>query len=288
MAMTSTTSEVQVSCTGDVAVIGAGAPNVESEKHLEVDQSEEDEEEGKQEHLTDHERYLALWLATMSGFDIAISGVMIFVAFSHAYRDNGVSLYCLGIQAFSHLISSVLLTLRFISEYRTPKDAPAGYERGLLTQRRRQFLIREQTMSVLMGLVMLISSAALLFKAFRKLRFWDRWYLDHYDMDDDVTNATRFLAWYGVVVYSGQAIVRLIVGRKLRRIAVWHAFVASCVSVVFLLVLGIASTYEREWSWKAEPIAAILLSFVTLVEGIRIIYFHFDDVDTRMQFDNKA
>jgi len=44
----------------------------------------------------------------------------------------------------------------------------------------------------------------------------------------------------------------------------------------------------KEWSWKAEPIAAILLSFVTLAEGIRIIYFHFDDVDMRLQTDNKA
>mmetsp|Transcript_20568 Transcript_20568/g.34089 ORF Transcript_20568/g.34089 Transcript_20568/m.34089 type:complete len:288 (-) Transcript_20568:111-974(-) len=287
MAMTSTMSEVEVSGHGDAAVIGAGARDVESEQHR-AELGQEYDEEAKQEHLSDQERKLALWLAVMSAFDVVISGIMIAVAFLHAYRDNGVSLYCLGIQAFSHLISSALLTLRFASEYRTPKDAPAGYERGLLTQRRREFLVREQTMSVIMGIVMLISSAALLFKAFRKIKFWNRWYYDHYNMDQDVANATRFLAWYGVVVYSGQALVRLVVGMKLRRVAVWHAFVASCVSLVFLLVLAVAATEMKEWSWKAEPIAAILLSFVTLAEGIRIIYFHFDDVDMRLQTDNKA
>jgi len=245
--------------------------------------------DGEQEGLTPYQRKWSLWLAVMSLFDIAISGTMIVVAVAHAYRDNGVSLYCLAIQAFAHLLSSVLLALRFISEYRMPEDAPGiGVEEGLLRKTRREVLIREQTMSVLMGIWMLISCVALLFKAFRKIRFWDVWYLDHLDMDQDVVDATIFLSWYGVVVYSGQAFVRFVAGRKLHRDVIWQAFVASIVSLVFLFVLAIAATEEKEWSWKAEPIAAILLSFCTLAEGIRIIYNHFDDVDTRLDNDPRA
>jgi len=243
----------------------------------------------RQQGLTQYERRWALWLAVMSLFDIAISGTMIAVALAHAYRDNGVSLYCLAVQAFAHLLSSVLLALRFIQEYRMPEDAPGiGLERGLLREKRREVLMREQTMSVLMGIWMLISCVALLLKAFRKIRFWDVWYLDHLDMDQDVVDATIFLSWYGVVVYSGQAFVRCVAHRKLNRDVIWHAFVASLVSLVFLFVLAIAATEEKEWSWKAEPVAAILLSFITLGEGIRIIYNNFDDVDMRLDHNPRA
>jgi len=269
-------------------VIGAGG-----HQHLETFGHELPQQEEwcgvQQEGLSPSQRRWALWLSVMSLFDLAISGTMIFVALSHAYRDNGVSLYCLAIQAFSHLVSSLLLALRFCSEYRLPQDAPGiGVERGLLRAKRRDFLVREQGMSVIMGIVMLISSVALLFKAFRKMRFWDKWYLDHHDEDEDVEEATVFLAWYGFIVYSGQAFVRFVAGRKLQRDVIWHAFAASCVSLVFLLVLAIAATEEREWSWKAEPIAAMTLSFVTLAEGVRIIYNHFDDVDNRLDNDPRA
>jgi len=76
--------------------------------------------------------------------------------------------------------------------------------------------------------------------------------------------------------------------RKLRRSILWHGFVASVVSLVYLFILGFAASYEREWSWKAEPICAIALSFVTLFEGIRIIILHLDDMDTRLKFDPRA
>merc|ERR1711862_465891 len=117
-------------------------------------------------------------------------------------------------------------------------DAPGiGLDKDLLRKTRRAQLVREQGMSVCMGIVMLISSIALLFKAFRKIRFWDRWYLDHHAMDEDVEETTMFLAWYGVVVYSLQAIVRWLCARKLQRSVIWHSLVASCVSLIFLFVL---------------------------------------------------
>jgi len=268
------------------ATIGAGTGPAEV---CAKEDLEEEFDGTRQEGLTEYERKWALWLAVMSLFDIAISGTMIAVAVAHAYRDNGVSLYCLAIQAFSHLLSSVLLALRFSLEYRLPEDAPGiGVERGLLREKRRVVLMREQTMSVLMGIWMLISSVGLLLKAFRKIRFWDVWYRDHLNMDQDVVEAMIFLSWYGVVVYSGQAFVRYVAHRKLKRDGIWHAWVASLVSLLFLLVLAVAATEEKEWSWKAEPIAAITLSFITLAEGIRLIYNNFDDVDMRLDHNPRA
>jgi hypothetical protein len=243
----------------------------------------------EQQALTPHERRMALWLILISGLDVVISGSIITIAVHHAYLDNGVSLYCLAIQAFAHLLSSVLLIVRFVVEYRLPQDAPGiGIDRDLLRNSRRTQLVREQGMSVSMGCIMLISSIALLFKAFRKIRFWNKWYLDHHAMDQDVEDTTVFLAWYGVIVYLIQALARWFCARKLRRSVLWHALVASCVSLLFLFVLALAATEEKEWSWKAEPIAAMMLSCVTLAEGVRIIYNHFDDVDERLGKDPRA
>jgi hypothetical protein len=247
--------------------------------------------EVKQEALTSHERRWALWLAVMSTFDIAISGTMIAVAVAHAVRDNGVSLYCLSIQAFSHMLSSILLAARYFGEYCLPQtqDAPGiGVENSLLRVKRRTTLVREQTMSVLCGIVMLISSVAMLFKAFRKLRYWDIWHEDHLLMDEDIRETTVFLTWYGVVVYGGQVLVRYIAGKKLRHAVIWNACVASTMSLLFLLILAIAATEEKEWSWKAEPIAAMALSACCLAEGIRIVYNHLDDVEERLDRDARA
>jgi len=135
---------------------------------------------------------------------------------------------------------------------------------------------------------MLISSVSLLFKAFRKLRFWDKWYKDHENMDQEAASVTDWLAWWGFGIYSIQAIFRFFAGRQLRQSLVWHCFIASVVSLVYLGVLGVAALEEKEWSWKAEPIAAIALAFVTLAEGIRVVYYYFDDMDTRLQYDTRA
>lgn len=143
-------------------------------------------------------------------------------------------------------------------------------------------------MSECMGIVMLISSAALVFKAFQKLSQWDKWYLDHRDMDKEAEWATEFLAWYGFAIYLLQAGFRYLAARRLRRSIMWHGFVASVVSLLFLLVMGIAASYEKEWSWKAEPIAAIVLTFLAVFEGVRIIIMHLDDVDIRLKFNPHA
>merc|ERR1712048_776056 len=91
----------------------------------------------QQQHLTEREHQWAFGLVLTSSFDLIASGVIIFVAFKYAYRDNGVSLYCLGFQAISHWISSLLLFLRFKSEL-----SSKGIDQDLLRGRRRATLVR--------------------------------------------------------------------------------------------------------------------------------------------------
>jgi len=241
----------------------------------------------EQEAMGEQERCWSLTIVIICCMDLIASTGIMCVAFTYAYRDNGVSLYCMGFQAISHELSSILLLVRLAQEiifYRSEQ----GSSSNILREHRRRALIREQACSVFMGIVMLISSVSLLFKAFRKLRFWDRWYKDHEDMDKEAATVTDWLAWCGFVIYFVQAVFRFFAGRVLRQALVWHCFIASVVSLVYLLVLGVAALEEKEWSWKAEPIAAIVLAFVTLVEGIRIVYYYFDDMDTRLQYEKRA
>ena len=237
-----------------------------------------------QEAPTLKERKMSVALTIVSIIDIISSSITMCVAFKFAYRSIGASLYCLGFQSLSHLLSSILLTLRLVGELRVPRDA----EETLLRSERKRLLLREQLVNVLTGLSLLIAAAALVFKAARKIRFWDKWYTDHLYMDKEAQRATEGLAWYGFAFYLIQALVRFFLGRQLRRNIVWNAFVTSVISLLFLLVMGIAASYEKEWSWKAEPIAAILLAMVCVIEGIRITIANMDDMSTRMRFDSRA
>lgn len=256
------------------------------------DEDDDEEEEGgvDQEPPTEEEKRWGTWLAMASLIDVLSSTGVFITCFSYAYRDAGVSLWCMGIQAISHLLSSLMITLRFCGE----NSLPSGNEhsdQGLLRKRRRRFLVREQVVSITMGLVMLMSSAGLLFKAFRKIRFWERWEQDQAKrdaMDQEVQWVTEFLAWYGFSMYFVQAAFRFFVARKMRRSIVWHCFVVSVVSLLFLGVMGVAASYQKEWSWKAEPICAIALAFIVLAEAIRIVISHLDDMDTRLRFDPRA
>lgn len=275
-------------------VVGARIPSAEGlrmrspplsrDPHVEDEDDEDYSDWVQQEPPNQQERFWCLMVALVSVVDIIISAIIVIVAFRFAYRANGISLYCMGIQALSHWISSVLLAFRFKGERRLP-DSSA---QGLIRKTRRFLLVREQILSECMGIVMLISATGLLFKAFRKIKFWDQWYLEHEDMDKEAQWATEFLAWYGFSMYLLQAGFRFKAARKLSRSIIWHAFVASVVSLLFLFVLGLGASYQKEWSWKAEPIAAIVLSFVTLFEGVRIIIMHLDDMDTRLKYDPRA
>lgn len=256
-----------------------------------ADDGEDDEDDGpmvEQESMSPAERSVGRCVAWVSGFDLVASGIVICASFSYAWRDSGVSLLCMGIQAISHWISSAMLMLRFKGESSFNPQTDEASACGLLRKERRKWLVREQIGAITMGIVMLLSSVALLFKAFRKIRFWTYWYKDHANMDNQAQVALEGLAWYGFSVYLTQAAFRFWAARKLKRSIIWHGFWASIVSMIFLFLMGFAASYQKEWSWKAEPICAIALSFVTVAEGIRIVIMHLDDMDTRLRHDSRA
>lgn len=256
------------------------------------EEEEEDEEDDyvQQEPPSENDKRWGTWLATTALIDVVSSGAIVITSFSYAYHDAGVSLWCMGIQAFSHLLASLMLVLRFCGENSLPKSDEASV-RGLLKQRRRRLLNREQFLSITMGLTMLLSSAGLLFKAFRKIKFWHRWHQDvakREAMDSEVQWVIEFLAWYGWSAYTLQAVFRFVAARKLRRDLVWHSFWASMVSLLFLFVMGVAASNMKEWSWKAEPICAIALAFLTMIEAIRIVISYLDDMEMRLRHNPRA
>mmetsp|Transcript_42582 Transcript_42582/g.97668 ORF Transcript_42582/g.97668 Transcript_42582/m.97668 type:complete len:288 (-) Transcript_42582:109-972(-) len=246
----------------------------------------------EQHALDERDRCWAVTVCVASIADLLASGTFATVAWSHAYQDNGVSLYCLGIQTLSHLLSSLLLVLRFVGELRWRNRSSAidegDYSAGFLREMRHKTLLREQGVSVVMAIVMLISAAALVLKAARKLRFWDKWEADHSAVDKDAQETTEWLAWTGFAIYVLQAVLRFAAARALHISLLWHAAVTSVISFLFLLVMGIAAVEEKEWSWKAEPLTAIVLALVSIVEGIRIVYNHFDCMEDRLDNDRRA
>lgn len=238
--------------------------------------------------LSEHEGKWALGLAVTCGADLLLgSSTIIIVAFKYAYRNGGVSLISLGFQALSHWMSSFLLLLRLVSEL---KSRNASTDQALLLSRRRRTLHREQALSVIMGLMMLISSCVILFKAFRKLKLWNKWYLDtdRALMDRELEVIAEWLAWVGFGIYSLQAVIRFVVSAKVKIGLLSHAFVISVISLVYLLVLAIGMSFEMEATWKAEPCVAIALVVLTLIEGVRIVIHYLDDMDTRLRQDNRA
>jgi len=252
------------------------------------DEGEDFEGWVKQDVPSPEERRWGTWLALASFADVLTSGAITCMSFSYAYRVAGVSLWCMGIQAISHFLSSVMLMFRFAGERTAGQHEDEDEAANLMRRHRRRWLVREQGVAICMGIVMLLSSAGLLFKAFRKIKFWGVWYKDHEDMDKTAEKILEVLAWYGFAWYFIQAVFRFVSARKLRRSLIWHGFVASVVSLVFLMLMGLAASYQKEWSWKAEPICAIALSFVTLAEGVRIVIMHLDDMDVRLRFDPRA
>eukprot|EP00403_Amphidinium_massartii_P013960 CAMPEP_0178413834 /NCGR_PEP_ID=MMETSP0689_2-20121128/22729_1 /TAXON_ID=160604 /ORGANISM="Amphidinium massartii, Strain CS-259" /LENGTH=288 /DNA_ID=CAMNT_0020035113 /DNA_START=92 /DNA_END=958 /DNA_ORIENTATION=+ len=246
------------------------------------------EPEVKQEILTMKERQMAIFLATACLPDLFLGSTVVGVAMFHAWRESGVSLYCLGLQAIAHMISSLLLLVRLIGEYRFP-DEENVLNTGLLREKRLKDLKRERFFSILMGVVLMLSSTTLLFKALRKFSVWQTWYMDKQSLYRDVAWATKFLALYGVVMYLTHASVRLYCYFKLEARIIFQGFVVSVISVAFLFVLWLASGYEQmksdsyEYKWKAEPIAALILSIATLAEAIYIVSRHMKAAEYYLQ-----
>lgn len=238
-----------------------------------------------QEHMSKSERNWSLILVSWCVPDLLLSLVVAFIAFVHAARDNGVSLYCLGVQAMAHWLSSVLLTRRFYTEYKIAAEKLGADNVGmsLLSDERLASVKREKRVSVLYAAVMILSSLALATKAIRKFYYWSTWYVDHADLDKDVLFATRFLAGYGFLMYAFQASWRGFLWSRLRHGILWQGFMCSLVSLLFMLALGMAGGYEKEFTWKVEPVVAVTLSLLTIGHAAYIIWRHWGDVEQRLQ-----
>mmetsp|Transcript_61822 Transcript_61822/g.201703 ORF Transcript_61822/g.201703 Transcript_61822/m.201703 type:complete len:315 (+) Transcript_61822:73-1017(+) len=245
---------------------------------------DDEQEHGTPEALSPHECVWAFVLLLFSALDLLASVVLAGFAFSCAHRNEGVSLYCIGIQAVSHFCSSLALVMRFMGEMLPAREDDGAVSDGcLLREQRRRDLGREQAFSIFMGIAMMVSCTALLFKACGKIKMWDHWYLEHANEDAEIETITDLMAWWGFGGYLFQATLRFVAARRVRRSIVWHAFAVSVVSLLFFLVLGIAASYEREWSWKAEPIAAMVLVFVMLCESIRMVILNLGDIDVKLR-----
>lgn len=236
--------------------------------------------------VSEEKRWGAL-LVLACGLDLLGSTVVAIIAFRYAYRNVGISLYCLALQSISHLLSSLLLIFRLFGDLQPPWEQEWGNnsavsEECLLLERRREDLVREKSCSVVMAIVMWVGSSALLFKAVRKLTLWDEWYIDHAEMDREVAGVTSILAWSCSAAYLLHAAIRAAGARKLAHRVFWHGFAVSLVSVLFLLVLAVAASFEQELIWKAEPCAALVLALLSFAEGARMLYMHSDEIASQL------
>jgi len=256
---------------------------------------------------TEQEHAWGGYIAAVSGFDVFGSTIVATLAFYFAYRTHNVSLICLGIQVVSHLLSSLLLMLRFLGERRIwlrseaakPKSTDSlvydGYEsdtmeetQGVLKSQRRIFLGRESCLTQIMGFLQLCASVSLAWEGFKKIERWEKWYEDHQLMSQDGQFVQECLAWYGSASYLFQCVFRFIAAQKLQRDICWAAFSMSLVAQIWLFALGISASFQKEWSWRAEPFCAIVLAMATLIEGLRLIMYMTEDVDVKMGYDTRA
>lgn len=230
------------------------------------------------------ERKWALALLFFATCDLVVSFGVAFVAFAFAHRSGGVSLCYMGIQGISHLSSSLVLMFRFVPELLPSKgrEQDSTNEDALMLKQRRRDLRREQVFAVSMGMAMLVSCVALLFKAIRKLSHWDRWHSDHSHFDELIQEVSAILAWLGLGCYSVQALMRGACARRVRISIVRRSCSISVVSLFFFLLHGLSVSFQREWSWKAEPIAAIVLAALMLIDGIHMLIENLGDVDARL------
>merc|ERR1719205_376592 len=101
-------------------------------------------------------------------------------------------------------------------------------------------------------------------------------------MDKDVRFATKFLAFYGVFLYMGLAAIRYFIWTRMERDLIWQCFFCSLISVLFLILLGMAGGYEEEFTWKAEPLAAIVMSIVVALHAVYVMALHRESADRRV------
>lgn len=221
--------------------------------------------------MCDSEKPFTRWLVTLSLADCLVCSCLMSMSFYTGYVDNGVTLLCICLQAFAHLMSSVLLIQRFC--------VPSVGDKNITLRVRRKNMVTEQKFGMMIGVVLLLSCIALLVKAARKFRFWDQWHADHTAEDTNVEIMTEVLAWTAGGWFLLQFCARYWIQRKIRFNLLAHAWPVSAVGFLFCLCMALAASYEKEGTWKADAVCASVLALVTGLEGFRTIYHYFDDVD---------
>lgn len=222
-------------------------------------------------------------LLVSSGTDLGVGCLMVIVAVKFAVKDGSVSLACLGMQALSHIVSSLLIVLRMFNELlpdRDPEERCRSVipDEDLRWEQERVDVSRERKMGVVLGVAMMASAAALLASAIRKFAEWG--HVNAWDIQEQerfihrrLHKMSAIIAFFGLGWYGLQTGMRLFGLWRLRRSqdVVRRCCAVSGVCFLFLLALGLAAVYEREWSWRAEPLVACLLAMATLAEGARIL-----------------
>lgn len=229
------------------------------------------------------ERKAAILLLLASGSDLGVGCLVVIAAVRFAFKDGSASLGCLGVQALSHMVSSLLLVLRMFGELLPDRD-PEERSRSVIPdedlrwERDRQDVSRERKMGVVLGAAMMASAAALLASAIRKFLEWDQadpWQAEEQQrrINRELHQVSGIIAFFGLGWYAFQTAARLFGSWRLRRTRaiVRHCCAVSCVCFASLMALGLTAIYEREWSWRAEPIVACILALATLAEGARTV-----------------
>eukprot|EP00397_Hematodinium_sp_SG-2012_P031114 GEMP01032998.1.p1 GENE.GEMP01032998.1~~GEMP01032998.1.p1 ORF type:complete len:281 (+),score=46.33 GEMP01032998.1:64-906(+) len=229
--------------------------------------------------IVENEKPLLNGLIVSGALDIFVSLSIAVIGLGCAYRDDGVTLLCIGLQGITHVLSSVLIIRRFWKESRFGKrDSSMS---TLIT--RHSDMHREQKYGIMIGIILLLSCVGLLVKAARKFRFWDEWAADHSDADTAISTMTEILAWTAGAWYLLQTVFRVYAQYRLDINLLNHAWPVSAVGFVFCLCMALAASYEKEGTWKADAICAVVLALITGCEGFRTIFHYFDDVDELLQ-----
>lgn len=186
-----------------------------------------------------------LGLAFASCVDLVVSGILVCVSFIHGYSNNSVLLCCLGLQASSHWVFSLLLLSRLLLEYWFRED------RALLQRHRYWHVQLEINAHKLVGAVMLLVSGICFSLAMGE---------NEDSFDRDVVWISKFLPIYGVSVYFLHTGFRVITLQHLDQTIIRNCFVVSFITLCGTLAIAVSVFHRID----------VVGVFVTGISGLMI------------------
>jgi hypothetical protein len=211
-----------------------------------------------------------LLLHGSSAVSIVFCTALIIFAGTHGEEDEAYSLLALGLYAFCEAFTSGILMWRFSQAQGCVKF---GKERAVKAK------LCERNVNVLVGIVLLIASAVFFMRAFMKLQFWVH-DAAHAVLDEDAAHVAKVLAWPTIILYSLIAPIRCYLSRVLDSGFIQDGAVTAIVALLFAGVVGSVDIAEHwySYSWRAEPIAALVLAMVLFCAGMRVIVMNMGEV----------